>query len=764
MENKNKLKLNSVKSFICAVMVLGLIFGLSGSVSACCDTGGGTCYTCGQTITQSCTLNASLTSNGTCFTIGADNIVIDGNGHSITGNSTGDGIETEDDKDGVTIKNFKIYNFSTGIYLGGCGSDDNQIINNEVSLNLDGIIITDVECGSDNNTIKGNNVTNNTNTGVYFDFGAYNNNLTENLICWNGLDVNDDNAANSGDNNACNTTYNWNDTGTTGCTYQCIVCVDNDSDGYNITGGVCGPIDCDDNNVSIFPGSVHGCKFCNGTTGNLENVADGTSCEDGLWCNGAETCQAGVCTAGTPPTCDDGAYCNGVETCNEATDSCNVGTPPTCNDGAYCNGVETCNEETDSCNAGTPPTCDDGAYCNGVETCNETTDSCNAGTPPTCDDGAYCNGVETCNETTDSCDAGTPPTCDDEAYCNGVETCNETTDSCNAGTLINCSANNIPGIATCTYDPDNNPFTWDYFPGFTSVCDEDNDVCTTGTINLTHTDNCTLCGCPSGQCCNAITEQCCIPYTSSISGVSGRLPKPIFFEGCGDGLCVPTENYENCPSDCKKPIVCGDGTCEGDETYETCPSDCEKPIVCGDGTCKGDETYETCPSDCEKPIVCGDGTCEGDENCKNCEKDCRACPPKIVCGDGKCEGNETCKTCEADCGACKIPELIINCTKNVGVGETITCTVADEFGNPVPGAAVTLSDGRTGTIGDDGRVQFLAEQSGKIDAAAGKKGYAESERVYISVSEGTPWMWYLLILILILILLILLLIKKRKKE
>ncbi len=127
-------------------------------------------------------------------------------------------------------------------------------------------------------------------------------------------------------------------------------------------------------------------------------------CSDGLFCNGTEICNAGVCEAGTAPTCDDGLFCNGTETCNETTDSCEAGTAPTCDDGLFCNGTETCNETTDSCDAGTAPTCDDGLFCNGTETCNETSDSCDAGTAP-------CSGGETCNETVDICeDPGTNPT------------------------------------------------------------------------------------------------------------------------------------------------------------------------------------------------------------------------------------------------------------------------------------------------------------------------------------------------------------------
>jgi len=44
-------------------------------------------------------------------------------------------------------------------------------------------------------------------------------------------------------------------------------------------------------------------------------------CDDGAFCNGAETCVTGACQPGTPPSCDDGVACT-VDSCNEATDSC----------------------------------------------------------------------------------------------------------------------------------------------------------------------------------------------------------------------------------------------------------------------------------------------------------------------------------------------------------------------------------------------------------------------------------------------------------
>jgi hypothetical protein len=45
------------------------------------------------------------------------------------------------------------------------------------------------------------------------------------------------------------------------------------------------------------------------------NQPDGTSCSDGLFCNGPETCSAGTCTPGTAP-------CAFAAICSEGTDAC----------------------------------------------------------------------------------------------------------------------------------------------------------------------------------------------------------------------------------------------------------------------------------------------------------------------------------------------------------------------------------------------------------------------------------------------------------
>ena len=115
------------------------------------------------------------------------------------------------------------------------------------------------------------------------------------------------------------------------------------------------------------------------TTSGCVTAAD---CDDGIFCNGAETCVDRTCQPGTNPCADDGIFCNGEETCSEENDSCgHAGNP--------CSANLTCDEERDACvGCLEDGECDDGFFCTGVETCVDGT--CQAGTNP-CPEGVACD-------------------------------------------------------------------------------------------------------------------------------------------------------------------------------------------------------------------------------------------------------------------------------------------------------------------------------------------------------------------------------------
>ncbi|OQY25893.1 MAG: hypothetical protein B6244_14630, partial [Candidatus Cloacimonetes bacterium 4572_55] len=105
-------------------------------------------------------------------------------------------------------------------------------------------------------------------------------------------------------------------------------------------------------------------------------------CDDGVFCNGAETCVSGACQAGNDPC--PGNYCS------EDTDICyECEQNSECDDGLFCNGEETC--VSGSCRPGSDP-CDSSQYC------NEDTDICKdveCSSDEHCNDGNDCT-IDTC--------------------------------------------------------------------------------------------------------------------------------------------------------------------------------------------------------------------------------------------------------------------------------------------------------------------------------------------------------------------------------
>ena len=123
---------------------------------------------------------------------------------------------------------------------------------------------------------------------------------------------------------------------------------------------------------------------------------DGDPCDDGTFCNGADTCSGGTCSSHTGDPCAGGAECNTY--CNEAAGNCFNSVTTACTDEGnvctddYCDGAGTCAHTNNTAS------CDDNNACTTGDTCS----------------GGVCAGVDTsatdCNDgnacTTDSCDPG----------------------------------------------------------------------------------------------------------------------------------------------------------------------------------------------------------------------------------------------------------------------------------------------------------------------------------------------------------------------
>lgn len=155
---------------------------------------------------------------------------------------------------------------------------------------------------------------------------------------------------------------------------------------------------CSDEVSDMFPCAGVSCDtnaFCLPTTG---------ACQ----CNDGFELHEGVCAQARcshDQECDDGLTCNGAETCNLETGQCQTSTPVTCEQN------ERCEEPSGTC-ACLPLHADLGEGCEPVD-CFHDSD---------CDDGLICNGTETCDQDLGVCASGTP------VLCGRYERCEESTD------------------------------------------------------------------------------------------------------------------------------------------------------------------------------------------------------------------------------------------------------------------------------------------------------------------------------------------------
>jgi hypothetical protein len=130
----------------------------------------------GMNLTSNATLSNNMSSNGTFFIIGADDITINGDNNIITGNGSGIAFDVSN-RSGVIINNIKITNFSQGIDL--FQSNDTIISNVELYNNTYGVIFN----VSNNNLVSSSIIENNTHSSVFaINDGGTNNTLLNTTI------------------------------------------------------------------------------------------------------------------------------------------------------------------------------------------------------------------------------------------------------------------------------------------------------------------------------------------------------------------------------------------------------------------------------------------------------------------------------------------------------------------------------------------------------------------------------------------------------
>ncbi len=393
-----------------------------------------------------------------------------------------------------------------------------------------------------------------------------------------------------------------------------------------------------------------------------------SDCDDGLFCNGAETCVGGLCNAGVAVACGDAVACT-VDTCDEVADLCvNTPTDALCSNGQFCDGVETCDALL-GCQIATPVNCNDGVACTTGDSCDEINDICvNTPNNTLCNNALFCDGVETCDPVL-GCQAGAAVTCDDAVVCT-VDTCDEINDLClNIATDGLCDDGLFcDGVETCDPVLDcqaGTPLTCDDLVGCTvDSCDELINVCVNTPIDVL---------CNNTQFCDGV--ETCDALLDCQAGV------PV---NCSDGVACTTDACDEVNDVCVSTpnnAACNNGLfCDGVETCDAVLGCQASTFTCDDGVACTLDTCNEVAGSCVFTPVPGCQTCVNPIDCTDtiaCTQEacvagvCIITPNDQLCGNGVfCDGVETCDLV----AGCQLGTPVI-CDDGVGC----TLDTCDEF-------------------------------------------------------------------------------------
>ncbi len=183
----------------------------------------------------------------------------------------------------VLVQNNTISGFAnTGIFL--LNARNNIFTSNTSSSNtLNGIRLVNADCSG--NTFTSNTIDNNGSNGIQVSSGCTGTVINSNQVLGNGLDIRNDDAATSGDQNLCVTTggsSGYKDTSAVaGCLYTVNVCGD---------GNLFGAEQCDDGNLDIGDGCDQLCQIeippvCGNSIIEMAEECDDGNTTDGDGCS-----------------------------------------------------------------------------------------------------------------------------------------------------------------------------------------------------------------------------------------------------------------------------------------------------------------------------------------------------------------------------------------------------------------------------------------------------------------------------------------------
>jgi hypothetical protein len=399
----------------------------------------------------------------------------------------------------------------------------------------------------------------------------------------------------------------------------------------------------------------HTAGACNSSTGACSNPtkANGTPCDDGVFCTTPDACTGGVC-GGPARQCNDGIACT-IDGCSNAQAHCTADPAPCgctkdadCENGNACDGIGTCDMAILTCKPGTPVDCTaQSDQCN-VGTCNPSNGACSAVAKPsgtTCDDGNECTQTDACQS--GKCLGSNPVVCTILDQCHGLGTCNTGTGVCSN-----------PALANGTTCNDGNACT-------------SSDACSGGSCRGGPAVDCTDTNACTADACNTATG--CVHPAGNGGTACGN---PASCGGGKESLATACSGSSTvCPAavvhDCA-PYACGATSC-----LKACAkdADCAQGNYCAAGgkcTAKGGPGA-TCSTGVQcLSSFCADGVCCNDDcvgQCEACNLPNKAgtCSPvagKPVAPRPSCVGNGT--GCDGTCNgvqtnACAVPGQSTQC-------------------------------------------------------------------------------------------------------